>query len=127
MKFAPHCSGKQQMVTCDTVKDHIAQTCQKTMRCGINTAKATRNMEHSDSPEGTEPKRRAVVIDPKDDKGNLALQIMQHRHDVKCKEDLRKHNTRKDICEENKLKAHALIFGCCNKTMQNRIEEAKSL
>ena len=69
MKFAPHCSGKQQMVTYDTVKDHIAQVCQKTMRFGIDTAKAVCTMEHSEHPGGEEPKRKTVEVSSKESKG----------------------------------------------------------
>ena len=39
-------------------------------------------------------------------------------------EDLRNYNVRKYAYEENKHKAYALIFGYCNKIMQNRVEEA---
>ena len=110
MKFAPHYSGKQQMVTYDTVKDHITQACQKTMRFGIDIAKAIRAMEHNEHPGGETPKRKTVEVSSKDEKskmGSLALQITQDGHDIEFKEDLRKHNTRKDIYEENKSKACA--------------------
>jgi len=39
------------------------------------------------------------------------------------KEELKLHNAEKESHEDNKAKACALMFSCCNKTMQNRIEE----
>ena len=44
LKFVPHYSGKQQMVTYDTVKDHVIHQIQKNLRYGIDMAKALRDM-----------------------------------------------------------------------------------
>ena len=40
LKFVPHYSGKQQMVTYDTVKDHIVNHIQKTFKHGVDIARA---------------------------------------------------------------------------------------
>ena len=34
MKFAPHCGGKQQTATFDTVRDHMLEHMQKNYKCG---------------------------------------------------------------------------------------------
>ena len=129
MKFVPHYSGKQQMVTYDTVKDHIVQQIQKTFKYGNDMAQAIREMEYDDDNlGGGRPTRKVIDIPTEKDARealHMTLQIEQEGYDIEYKEELRKYNIRKDVYEENKVKAYALIFRCCNKTMQNRIEESK--
>ena len=130
MKFIPHYTGKQQMVTYDSVKDHIVQQIQKSFKYGNDIAQAIRDMVYEDENNlgGGKPTRQIVAVPmDKDTRESLhmTLQIEQEGYDIEYKEELRKYNIRKDVYEENKVKAYALIFGYCNKTMQNRIEESK--
>ena len=50
-------------------------------------------------------------------------QMEQSGFDLEHKEELRMYNTRVEVYKENEVTACALTFGCCNKTMQNCIEE----
>ena len=63
MKFIPHYSGKQQVVTYDTVRDHIVQQIQKTFKYGNDMAKAIREMEYNnDNLSGVKPTRQLVSV-----------------------------------------------------------------
>ena len=125
LKFVPHYSGKQQVVTYDSVKEHIIQHIQKNYKYGNDMAKALRNDAYSTSPGGPEPIR--VVVKIEGDSPTAAdianQQMIQQGHDIKYQEELKDYNSRKLVYEDNKIKAYALIFGYCNKVMQNRIEE----
>ena len=124
MKFAPHYPGKPQKVTYETLKDHIILLLQKTLRYGGDVATALRTM-NSTFVE-TAPVRNVVIID----QAALADQVLlenlrlrQQGNDLDYKENFRIYNTRKEVYDDNMIKAYAFIFGYCNKVMQNRIEE----
>src|SRR5210317_821031 len=129
MKFVPHYSGKQQVATYDTVRDHIVQQILRTFKYGNDMAMAIRNMKYDDTNLGGGKPTRQVVEIPDDidtrNASHMSLQIEKEGFDIEYKEELRKYNLRKDVYEENKVKAYALIFSYCNKTIQNRIEESR--
>ena len=123
-EFAPHSMGKPQKVTCDSVKDHVALMMQKTHQNGDNTAEALRN--DKDVVPGAEPTRQTVKCtaeNTKTEEAEANSQVEQQGCDLEHKEELMLHNAEKESHEDNKAKACALMFSCCNKTMQNRIEE----
>ena len=124
LEFAPHSVGKPQKIACDSMKDHVVLLTQKTYRNGNDAAEALRT--GNDAVPGSKPRRRAVqhaADNAKTEEDKANLQVMQQGFDLEHKEELRLCNARKEQCEDNKVKAYALMFSCCNKTMQNRIEE----
>lgn len=107
IKFVPHYSGKQQVVTYDTVKDSIINVIQKTYKHGSDIAKAL--CEDADLADvGSGPPTRKKVSS----------------YNIEYKEALHAHNMHKQTYKENKPKAYALIFSYCNKVTQNHIEES---
>ena len=113
MKFIPHYTGKQQMVTYDSVKDHIVQQIQKSFKYGNDIAQAIRDMVYEDDLGGGRPTRQTVTVPiDKDTRESLhmKLQIEQEGYDIEYKEELRKYNIRQDVYKENKVKAYVLIL-----------------
>ena len=98
MKFAPHYSGKQQVVTYDMVRDHIIQQIQKTFRHGNNMAKALRDMAYEAEPGGGAPRRRTVVIPVSNSTtkiGEGAAKIEQDGYDILYAKELCQYMVRK--------------------------------
>ena len=60
MKFVPQYSGKQQIVTYDTVKDHVILQIQKNYKHGSDIAKAIRDESYAGI--GSKPVRQTVLI-----------------------------------------------------------------
>ena len=54
----------------------------------------------------------------------MDIKIEQEGYDMEYTIDLKEWKERQNTYTENKFKAYMVIFGYCNKTMQNRIEEA---
>ena len=88
----------------------------------MDVAKAAREMKNNDNPAGPKPERTAVTVSQGET--DTSVHMKRDGHDIDHAEKLRKHNTRKDVCKENKPKTHALTIGSCNKTMRHRAEEA---
>ncbi len=113
-KFLPHYSRKKQIVTYDTVRDHIEQQIQKSFKYGSDIVKAIREMKYDDTCLGGGKPTRKVITLPSDkvtrEELHMSLHIEQEGFDIEYKEELRKYNIRKDVYEENKTKAYALIF-----------------
>ena len=130
IKFVPHYTGKQQVVTYDSVKEHIIQHIQHTFKFGSDMVNAIRNDEYG-TPGGGRPRRQLANIYQLDEEGqptdvkreDIEIKLEQDGYDLEYTEELRNYNQRVQVYEENKYKAYALIFGYCNKTMQSRIEE----
>ena len=130
LEFTPHYSGKQQVVTYDTVKDHIIQLIQKNYKFGIDIVKAIRNDKYEVHPGGTQPTRQLATLTTSGGTTTTpteaeiaAMKIEQDGFDILYREEIKEYNIRKVIYEDNKIKAYGLIFSHCNKVMQNRIEE----
>ena len=122
--FTPYYSGKQQYMTYDTVREHIIQDIQKKFKYGSDMVKAIRDDAYTDPGQGKPARQIADLYDERNKrKDNVLLRIEQDGYDLEYTEDLRNYNARVYTYEENKHRAYALIFGYCNKTMQNRIEE----
>ena len=76
---------------------------------------------------GVEPTRQTVKTtteEAKDEAANLLKALEQQGCNLKHKEELQDCNERRKKHKENKPKACALTFGCCNKKMQARIKES---
>jgi len=116
MKFTPFYAGKQQGATFDTVRDYLFLQMQKTFRDGKDIVQSLR--DNTDDFGGADPVR--LVSGEADATKN---KVEQDGFDIDYKEERRTYNNKKDIFESNKIKAYALIFENCNKTMQSRIEE----
>ena len=126
LKFAPHCSGKTQLVMHDMVRDHIIIQVQKNYKHGNDLAKSLRELECATDAWGNEPDRDVVDIDNESlvmgkDTQNASLksQMKQAGYDLKHQEELKACMARKNACDDNKCKACASMFGHCNKTMQS--------
>ena len=119
MKFFPHAVGaQQQSVTCDAVKDHIAQCVQKNCKNGIDIAQSLDEETMKDLTT-LRPVRQTSVKPDEEDKT-----LEQDGFDIEYKVKMQEHLKRVQQLEENKTKAHALIYSnCCNRAMQLRIEE----
>ena len=108
---------QQQSVTCDTVKDHIVQHVQKMHKNGIDIAELLKKEEMKDLSVLV-PRRKVSVA------SDASRQVEQDGFDIIHKVEAQEHLKRVQQLEENKTKAHALIFSmCCNRVMQLRIEE----
>jgi len=66
---------------------------------------------------------KCTAENTKTEEAEANSQVEQQGCDLEHKEELMLHNAEKESHEDNKAKACALMFSCCNKTMQNRIEE----
>ena len=112
------------------MKDHIVQQTQKTFKHGKDMADSIRNGQNVDS-NGCKPVRDMTSMQVEDDEGNetavrkdnVVLRIKQDGHDLEFTEELRQCNITKSTFEDNKSKACALTHGCCNKAMQNGMQE----
>ena len=127
MEFTPHIAGKHQTVTYDTVKEHILQEIQKDLKNGSDLAVNLRNNNDIGIPIN-KPRRQIVKINS--ERGKKATEeeiadarIEQEGNDMEYTIDLKEWKSRQNTYNENKFKAYTLIYGYCNKTMQNRIEE----
>ena len=108
---------QQQSVTHDTVKVHIVQYVQKMCKNGIDIAKSLKKEEMKDLSAPV-PRRKVSVA------SDASRQVEQDGFDIVCKVEVQEHLKRVQQPEENKTKAHALIFSmCCDRAMQPRIEE----
>ena len=127
MEFTPHIAGKHQTVTYDTVKEHILQEIQRELKNGSDIAVNLRNDNYTRIPVN---KPRRVIVKIKTEGGKTAepeeisdMKIEQEGNDMEYTIDLKEWKARQNTYTENKFKSYTLIFGYCNKTMQNRIEE----
>ena len=118
IKFVPYYTGKQQMVTYDTVKEHVIQQIQKSFKYGSDMVKLIRDRQYGTIGAGKPVRQLAATGNGRDD-----IKIEQDGYDLEYTENLPNYNTRLYTHKENKHKAYSLIFGYCNKIMQNRIEE----
>ena len=121
------------------MKDAVLLQIQKTFRHGNDLAKCLRDMNYQDPI--SKPVRACVDVKnyitttitgtgttsaemtgiTKEDE--LRMTIEQRGHDLEYTQDLQTWKQRMETFEENKAKAAALIFGHCNKIMQNCIKE----
>ena len=83
LKFTPHYSGKQQMVTYDAVKEHVIQQIQKNYRYGIDMAQSLRNMQYTAEPGGTRPVRQIVTMEDLKDEKMTAIKQEGYNIDYK--------------------------------------------
>jgi hypothetical protein len=58
------------------------------------------------------------------DEDQINIKIEQEGYAMEYTIDIKEWKARQNTYIENKFKAYTIIFGYCNKTMQNRIEEA---
>ena len=119
MKFYTHRSGKQQqMMTSNTVKDHIVQYVQKTSKNGQDIAISLWNIEKRDLMRDRPFRGEVVSIN-----ANKA-RIEQDGLDIIYQAQITRYLERVEMLDQNLAKAYALIYSMyCNKTMQNMIEE----
>lgn len=98
---------------------------QKTYKHGNDIAKALWDKADLADVDAGPPVRDNIVVPGGGFTDQIAfeLNLKQQGYDIKYKEELRTYNICKEVYAENKPKAYALIFGYCNKVMQNRIEE----
>jgi hypothetical protein len=116
MKFCPHGIGREtQTVTCDTVKDCVAQQVQKTHEHGQDIAVSLRDLKKKD-PDNQKPTRGQSA-----EKDTVANSKEQAGVDIACQAELERHLDRKDALDHNLNKACALTCStCCNKTIQKQ-------
>ena len=87
MKIVPHYTGKQQMFTYDTVKDHLVQHIQKTFNYEYDIDQAIRDMVYDNENDigGGRPTRKIVAVPiDKDTRESLhmKLPIEQEGYDI---------------------------------------------
>ena len=138
MEFTPHTAGKHQSVTYDTVVEHILQDIQKDLKNRSDMAVNLRNGVDTGVPifkprrqiarriktvfkneEQGEGESSEAFDDPKEE-----LRMKQEGYDMEYTLDLKEWKVRQNTYEENKFKAYTIVFGYCNRTMQNRIKES---
>ena len=57
----------------------------------------------------------------------MDIKVEQEGYDIEYTIDLKEWKARQNTYTENKFKAYTVIFGYCNKTIQNRIEETTNM
>ena len=81
MNFVLHFHGKHQVVTYDTVKDHIVQNIQKTFKYGNDMTQVIREMKHDNNNLGGGRPTRQFISIPTDkdtrESLHMTLQIEQ--------------------------------------------------
>jgi hypothetical protein len=120
MEFTPNTAGKTQMVTYDTVKEHILQEIQKDLSHGNDIVRCLREGVNKGIPI-IKPIRE---IEVKGSHSEEVLKTIQDGHDMEWKMYLQEYRERLNEYEENIFKTYAIIFGYCNKQMQSRIEDS---
>ena len=78
VEFAPHMAGKHQLVTCDTVKEHMWQELQKDLRHGHDPVKCP----HAGVNAGTPTLKPIGVIEEKGTQTHEEQKMNQDGHDV---------------------------------------------
>lgn len=119
MKFHPHGIGcERQTVTHETVKDHITLCVQRMHKEGHDIAKSIRDLEKTDL-SGEKPQRAMSAASD-----NATKKIEQDGLDVDCTMQSKMHLEQVHMLDQNLTKTCALVHStCCDKTMQNRIQE----
>ena len=126
MEFTPLVAGKHQSVTYNSVKEHILQEIQKDLKNGSDMSVNLRKDNDSGIPNSKPNRVIAKKIKNEEDEESddpMDLKIEQEGLDMEYTIDLKEWKARQNVYKENNFKAYAIIFGYCNKTMQNRIEE----
>ena len=120
MEFVPHIMDKYQTVTYDAVREHILQEMQIDLRNGHEIIECL-GTEKKNYQE-TKPVWQIAVSEGT---SNTA-EAMKHRQDsynfefnIQFKEWV----NREGLFKENTYKAYSIIFGYCNKTIQNQIKK----
>ena len=120
MEFVPHVAGKHQTVTYDTVIEHILQEMQKDLKNGYDTVESLRTGTRKFSLP--EPNRQIATARDLSETAESVKQ-RQDSYNFKFNMKYKEWMSKEDTFKENTYKAYSIIFGYCNKTMQNRIEE----
>jgi hypothetical protein len=93
----------------------------------IVKAKNKKEAREDDSSETFDDPVGELREDASEEFDDLALEeelrLEQQDYDMEYTLDLKEWKARTNTYEDNKFKAYAVIFGYCNKIMQNRIEE----
>ena len=106
------------------MKDHIILKTQKDFKDGNDIATAI--VEGKEDAPISKPTRlyvRCTDVNSKTDVEKMNMEVKQQGYDIEYTEELREYNERKKLYSSNMVKAYALIFSLCIKTMQSRIEE----
>ena len=133
MKFMTNVAGKSQGLTYDTVKDHILQNIQKTLKNGEDLAQALR-LGSDDGISEEKPIRHMaakleIVKGKEKDENYLASlkynqKVDQEGLDMEYQINLTTWKNKKATYTANKYKAYAQIYDFCHKTLQNRIDKS---
>ena len=96
IKFAPYYTGKQQMVTYDTVREHVIQQIQKNFKCGSDMVKSIRDGAYGAIGGGKPVRQLTALRNPADNsvKDEMVVKIEQDGYDLEYTEDLRNYNMR---------------------------------
>ena len=117
MEFAPHCAGKKQGATHDTVKKKIVHKIRQKHKCGDDPAESLETgNRHADEDtsfahSGFIPTGFAVENKPTEVKP------------MECTKCAKEKNERFGVCQDNSEKAFSLTHGFCDKAMQLRSEK----
>ena len=117
VEFTPHCAGKRQGATHDTVKKKIMHEIRQKCKCGNNLAESLeKGTKHGDKNAlftslGFKPTPFTDASEP------TPIELMEHTECAKEK------NKRFRTCQDNCKKAFSMIHGFCNKAMQLRLEQ----
>ena len=119
MKFYTHRSGKQQqLMTYNTVKDHIVQYVQKTYRNGQDITISLRNLQKVDLMGERPCRGQSISLDENKARMEQSSLVIIYQAQIT------RYIERVETLDQNMTRAYALIYSTyCNRTLQNRIEE----
>ena len=116
IEFTPHYAGKAQGATCDTVKKQIVHEIRGKCECGNDLAESLDDDEKISAKEELWKKLGFAEETIVDENKPTQLELVRHTEFIKNQ------NERFRVYQDNVKKAYSLIYGCCNKAMQIRLE-----
>ena len=109
----------------ESTTEFIINHVKKTYNHGRDIAEALKTLELMDR-SGWAPQLQVSVIPGNDADAIRQRAVEERQFKIEFKEDLSRYRKRVDDYEDNLIKAYALIWERCTKTMQNKIANAKN-
>ena len=115
VEFTPHCAGKTQGTTHDTVKKQIIHDIGGKHKCGNNSAESIKNENEHRTKEASWKHLKFKEATFVDNKTPMQMGLVEHKEFVK------ERNEQFRVCQDNSKKAHSLICDHCKKSNANQI------
>ena len=122
MEFAPHAAGKHQSATCDAAKEHVLQELQTDSDFGHDLADNLRDGADNGMLVAKPERGKAIKTESESDETGTGHR--QEGSDMEFNWLFQEWRACMSPHDQNWKTACSMTFGCCNATMQRRIEES---